>query len=119
MKKLSIALISLAILIIGGCQYLHIVPEPIPTDVSFSADIIPIFTANCIGCHTSGGQAPDLTSANAYNSIISMNLVDTSNPTASILYVKVNTGAMPPGGKLPQSQIDLILKWIQQGAKNN
>ncbi len=117
MKK--IFTLAVIVAMISGCQYLHIVPDPIPADVSFSTNVAPIFTANCIGCHTSGGQVPDLTAANAWNSLTSQNLVDTSNPTASILYVKINTGAMPPGGSLSQTQIEMILKWIQQGAKNN
>ena len=51
-------------------------------------------------------------------------LVKAGNPTKSRLYTSVtNNGGedrMPPSGRTPlnQTQIDLIYKWIQQGAKN-
>lgn len=95
--------------------------------VSFSKDIIPIFTASCAlnsGCHsgsTNSGNNLDLDSAAAYNTIVSKTLVNTSNPTASLLYVEVNSGIMPkaPYSLLTTAQITLILNWIKQGAKNN
>jgi len=117
MNKLII--IAAAIVLLSGCQYLHIVPDPIPADVSFSTDVTPIFAANCIGCHTTGAQVPDLTATHAYASLTSLNLVNTTTPTSSILYIKINTGEMPPGGSLTQTQIGTILRWIEQGAKDN
>ncbi|MEK7720255.1 MAG: DUF5777 family beta-barrel protein [Bacteroidota bacterium] len=47
-------------------------------DILFATQIAPIFASNCIACHKTGGQAPDLTSAaSAYANIKSMNLVNT------------------------------------------
>jgi len=38
------------------------------------------------------------------------------NTAQSVLYQSVNRGRMPPGLPLSQSEIDLIAKWIDQGA---
>jgi hypothetical protein len=96
-------------------------------DVSFSRDIIPIFKTSCAinsSCHSglpNDGDNINLDSAAAYASIMSKQLVTTSNPTASLLYVEVNSGTMPkaPYAHLPASQVSLLLNWIKQGAKNN
>ena len=47
--------------------------------------------------------------------------IDTVNPTASLLYTSMTsvTNPMPPNGKLSKCTTDLILKWIEQKAKNN
>jgi hypothetical protein len=48
--------------------------------------------------------------------------VDTLNPTQSLI-VKRMTGeigpTMPLSGSLPQSDIDLVIRWIEEGAHNN
>lgn len=98
------------------------VPE-ITRTVSFSQDIIPIFNESCSisGCHSSGGQKPDLTEANAYNSLAIGGYVDTNTPDNSLLYLKVSGQKgtpMPPSG-VNKQYAALILAWIKQGANNN
>ncbi|HET9824500.1 MAG TPA: hypothetical protein VFP87_04165 [Chitinophagaceae bacterium] len=98
------------------------VPE-ITRTVTFSQDIIPIFNASCntSGCHSSGGQRPDLTAPNAYNSLSTGGYVDKDNPENSLLYLKVSGQKgtpMPPGG-VNKEYSALILAWIKQGANNN
>ncbi len=101
-------------------------PNLVPT--SFSNEILPIFTANCISCHNPG--AVDLRATNAYNTLVTNaspynKYIDTLNPSSSFLYQKITMttppsgGMMPPSGLLPSSSTDLVLKWIQEGAKNN
>lgn len=91
--------------------------------VSFSKDLTPIFTKSCStsGCHTSGGQVPDLTAANAFNALSIGNYIDKSTPENSLLYKKM-TGKK--GTPMPVSGINkdynaLVIAWIKQGAKNN
>lgn len=105
----------------SSCTSDTLVPEALPTTpVSFSGQIQPIFDAGCnhTGCHFTGMVSPDLTPGHAYNSLISGSLVDTTAPTQSTLYQEVK-----PGGGMSsyctQAQAQLILQWIQQGAKNN
>jgi hypothetical protein len=106
----------------SSCEYVYIVPDkPDPGDtISFSKQIIPIFKSDCISCHNTGGTDPDLTENNAYNSIISDGLTDTNDPESSILYdfPHPDTGTHT-WKKYTKTQADLILFWIQQGAKNN
>ena len=116
-----IMLFATAVLIFCSCEYEWITPEkqPIPDNVSFSNNIMPIFNDGCNTnvCHGTGATPPDLTDANAYNALINGGYVDTDNPEASILYVTMNSGSMQtytnPGDE------DWVLAWIQQGAKNN
>jgi hypothetical protein len=111
------------ITITASCQYKFLVepavPPPNPDDtISFSLQIEPIFTdLGCTDCHPSF-KKPDLTPGNAYNSITSMGLVDTTNPESSILYVHPS----PTGGHYKvytSADAALVLQWITQGAKNN
>lgn len=115
-------------LLMSSCDYDFIVePEgtiPDPTDtIYFSGDIEPIFNTgdNCTACHKTGGQAPDLTTGNAYNSIQSMSLVNLSDPEMSELYIFPNPDNTSDHTwkKYTSSEAQLVLQWIEQGALNN
>jgi len=103
-----------------GCYYDHPpVIEP-PANVSYASDIQPVFDQSCVACHN-GNLIPDLRSGNSYDALINNGLVVPLDKSASELYKRV-TGAgslMPPGSPLPQSKVDLIGQWIEDGAKNN
>ena len=88
--------------------------------VSFSNDLQPVFDQNCSksGCHVTGMVSPDLTAGKSYNSLISANLVDTLQPSQSVLYKQVAAGGTM-SSYCTKAQSQLILLWIQQGAKNN
>ena len=93
---------------------------------SYQVDIQPFFTTaypgygftDCTGCHFTGGNSPDLSSANvAYQALVGGGLVVPGNPNAGRLICKIqgNAGcgtAMP----LPPAQIARIREWIAQGA---
>jgi hypothetical protein len=131
MNRIRIALVSavflLAVVFTPGCYEGTVVDLrsdlEITGDVSFSADVIPIFENSCSisGCHNTGGIAPDLSTANAYNSLSNGGYLDINNPEASSLYGYVSgalTPAMPIGGADPVIAAT-VLAWIQQGAQNN
>lgn len=117
----TLLFIVLAGFVFCSCEYEWIQPEkaPIPTEVSFSTDIIPIFDNGCNTgvCHGAGATPPDLTPSNAYNALLDGGYVNTDTPESSSLYTSMATGSMKnyttPGDE------DLILAWITQGAKNN
>lgn len=128
MKRiLQLSLIAGVISLLGSmtsCEKDYLVPivSELPDSASFSGNIIPIFDAHCnsSGCHNTGGIAPDLTKENAYNDLLLYSMVDTLNPESSILYARMATGKpMPPSGYLKGGEPELVLLWIQQGAKNN
>lgn len=109
----------------SSCEKDYFIPVKsiIPDSVSFSANVIPVFDKSCnsSGCHNTGGIAPDLTAENAYNDLILYQMVDTLNPAGSILYTRMISAGnpMPPSGILKGGEDQLILKWIEQGARNN
>ena len=107
--------------------------------VSFSRDIQPIFTANCVVCHT-GSNGPgglSLDPGSAYKNLVnvksteatSLNRVSPGAPDKSYLINKLlgtqtqagGSGAQMPFGAspLPQATISLIQQWISAGAPNN
>lgn len=125
MKALKIIFsIVIMALIFGGCTYNFIVEEtvldpddPDTPDVSFSAQIAPIFASKCTACHYTGNQAPDLTAANAYSSLNTSRYISTSDPASSLIYTKPS----PTGNHVQYSDAEaaLVLTWITQGAQNN
>jgi len=122
---------SLIFLIITGiavfsCTYDFIKEAATPINpgapVSFSQQILPIFNNNnnCTSCHKPGGQKPDYTIANAYNSILNNNVVNLAVPASSPFYKVPNpTTNTHTWKKYTANQAQLVLIWIQQGAQNN
>jgi hypothetical protein len=127
---INLALVGIMAMFMAGCYYDEVLPEDLKvtdgntiTNVSFAIDILPIFNASCNnpGCHNTGGIPPDLTPANAYNSLINGGFIDTGSPENSELYqwMKGNRGVpMPIDGSNP-SYNSKVLAWIRQGAQNN
>lgn len=99
--------------------------QTITRTVSFKADVIPLFNKNCntAGCHAPGGRKPDLSEANAYNSLITGNYVNVGAPEQSTIYLYLTgkkTPQMPLGSAANPNNINqFVLAWIIQGAKNN
>ena len=122
--------VSLILMMFTACEkriWIYDYPEPLDigggindsVDVSFLTDIIPVFEKSCTSCH-GGGIAPDLRTSKAYNALMngSKQYVDTTNATASLLYTKIATGGSMATYVTPTEK-NLILTWIEQGAKNN
>ncbi len=129
-KKIITTIVGLLTLfLVQGCYKATTVKidntPAVTKTISFSADLIPIFSKNCAlsGCHGAGGQKPDLSPVNAYRSLVSGNYANKSSPSNSVVYLWL-TGkeavSMPIGGNNNPSNINaLVLAWITQGAKNN
>jgi hypothetical protein len=124
--KLLFAVVAVT-LVLSGCKYDFIVPEDVPDpddpnaeQVSFSQEILPIFSAHsCTSCHDTGGQMPDLTAENAYSSINTTRYINFDTPEESLIYTRPhpsNTGSHPT---YSEAQAAKLLLWINQGAKNN
>jgi hypothetical protein len=129
MQRILIKAIAVLFIIViaASCQYKFIVePEPTPPEpgdtTSFSLDVLPIFNNNnnCTGCHNTGGTPPDLTPDNAYDQIISLNLADTANPDQSGIYtIPHPDGPEHTWKKYTNNEAATVLRWIEEGAKNN
>lgn len=89
-------------------------------DVSFAADIQPIFNANCTSCH-GGVQNLSLESyENLSHGSINGQVIIPGNPEQSRLIQYVAGGYMPYGGpQLSPDQIQMLINWVAVGAPNN
>jgi mono/diheme cytochrome c family protein len=105
----------------GGTTTITITPTTVtcsPDTVYFQQTILPLITSNCAmsGCHDAishkdGVILTDYAHIRAYSSA--------TNPTGSTLYKSVVNGYMPPKAPWSATQKATLLKWMQQGAKNN
>lgn len=117
--------------------------EPGDGPVSFSQDIQPVFTGGCAfsGCHGTSPNPPEkpmmLSQGQAYDNIVgvsagelpSMNRIEPGQPDNSYLVHKIQGTQADVGGSgdrmplgtapLPQTTIDLIRRWVQEGAERN
>lgn len=95
--------------------------QPTTTSPTFDANVLPIFQQSCTMCHgtlggwdgtsyqaamTTGDHAPAVTPGDAADSLLAQKLLGTARIG----------GIMPPGGKLPEATIQIILDWIASGA---
>ncbi|MCF7798015.1 MAG: hypothetical protein K9N36_09635, partial [Candidatus Marinimicrobia bacterium] len=97
--------------------------------VDFDTQVQPIFTSNCVGCHTSSHPTGlNLTTGNSYDLLVDVESANYSpalrvvsgDASTSVLYNKIaNTGVhggiMPPsGGPLSAGDIETIQTWINE-----
>ena len=84
--------------------------------IDYQTEIQVIFDSNCTSCHGNSGGL-DLTS---YSSLMaggnSGAVIVPNDHQSSILWQQISLGSMPPNGSLESSKIDLIKKWIDEGA---
>jgi len=106
------------------CWYSAAAAEPKPTAEQakfFETQVQPLLKAHCIACH--GGEKKikgglRLTSREALlKGGESGPVVLLDKPDASLLLqaLRHEDLKMPPKGKLPQAQIDVLTKWVQMG----
>ena len=91
---------------------------------SFSADIAPILTKRCAiaKCHVVDG--PHDIDLRTYDTLMKGGddgaIVIAGNAIESEIVEEIAEGKMPPkGAPLDAAQIQLIIDWINEGAKNN
>ena len=105
-----------------SCEYEKIKPDTsIPTNVSFQKDVMPMFNRSCNGstCHGEGAHAPDLSPNDAYTALTTADYIDTINAEKSEIVIRMKKDMPPPSGGLSSTDINKILGWIKQGAKDN
>jgi hypothetical protein len=110
MKKIKIFLMLLCGVFIVSCEsntYNEISKQT--KNPTYVADIEGVVEHNCIGCHYGTNQYPNLeTYEGVKNACINVNLVCRIESESC-------GERMPQGGKLPQSDIDLIKLWVANG----
>jgi len=135
-RFLTVSAVSmLAILLIGGCSdkgndptsaNQQPSPPPVTQDVSFQSEIRPIFQQRgCDGCHGGNGglfvqTVAQLLQGGSHGPAIVPGKADSSNLIKKLSPNPPFGDRMPQGGPyLPDSTIQIIRTWINQGAKNN
>jgi hypothetical protein len=124
MKQFITLVTFLMLLLFNNCKH---EPKPVIRSsnndtslkdlVCFNTQILPLITASCaqVGCHDAITQEEGLI-LNSYDGIINMGTEDL------VKYITLTSGKMMP--PLPQPRMDianinLIKKWIAEGAKNS
>ena len=118
------------IAVLSGCE----------RTVSYSGDVQPIFKASCIECHdkSAEGYAVSGFSLGDYDSVMKGTkygpVIIANSSISSTLYLVIASKTspeihMPPhhdnalaegrGRPLSEQQIEIIQRWIDQGAQNN
>jgi hypothetical protein len=116
MLLLMVALVS--------CEYNFINPdkgEPVDPEVpiSFSEEVEPIFgSQSCTNCHNGSNQFSLLT-GDAYNSLMTNNLVDEETPENSKILTVPGSPSIHTNWNYEGNQREIIKVWIEQGAKDN
>ncbi len=98
-------------------------PPATPEDIAFfESKVRPILADKCYVCHgdkaQKGGVRLD-SRAELLKDASSLKVVVPGNPeTSALVHVLRYDGKiqMPPGGKLPQAQIDVLTDWVKRGA---
>jgi hypothetical protein len=125
MKKLkavcSVLVVALAVMSCSGGGDDPVTPPVTPptgggstvTNPTYTANIKSIIDGNCISCHGPGGE----------NSSVPLLTYTQVSVKASEIKIRIEKPVgdpmvMPKGGKLSQTNIDLINKWIANGMPN-
>jgi hypothetical protein len=102
---------------------------PLPAEVKFGRDVLPIFTSRCAipGCHVQPNPKAgcDMSADSCYANLVNVPTevftpgirVTPGVPSQSVLYLLVESGQMPAQGtRLNSRQVAIIRKWIEDGA---
>ncbi|MBK8392892.1 MAG: hypothetical protein IPL23_28100 [Saprospiraceae bacterium] len=92
-----------------------------PDTVYFEKDILPILLTNCSlgGCHTAASRQNGVVT-DSYNRLVQTVGIRPFEPEKSRLFLSITSknNIMPPSGRMSEDKINLISKWISQGATN-
>lgn len=119
---LHTALVLSATVIVAACGQ---------TEVSYQAEVQPLIKQYCLECHDTGGAGAEKSGLvmSSYESLMQGTrfgaIVKPGDSLTSALIMLVEGRADPsikmPHGKesMPQAKIDVLKRWVEQGAKNN
>jgi mono/diheme cytochrome c family protein len=125
--KLSICSIAKIRKWIADTTFLPIDPGGIPCDpdtVYFNMDLLPVLVSSCAkaNCHDAISHKEGVILTD-YNNVMATTNVRPFNPNNSKLYKVITDNGEdimppPPDSPLDASQMQMVYKWISQGAKN-
>jgi hypothetical protein len=131
-KRQTSLLLLFSLALLAGCKDSGTEPQPDPVtpppaaEVSFSRQVLPILTAKgCTGCHGGSGglvvgTVADLLKGGNHGPAVAAGDGAGSNLVKKLIAPPPFGQRMPLGGSpLPDSTINVIRTWINEGAKNN
>ena len=83
------------------------------TSPTYSANVEAVIKANCVGCHSDGGQFPAL---ETYDQV--KDATQNGNLICRIDQTQSCGSVMPRSGAMPRTTIDIIILWQKEGYKN-
>jgi mono/diheme cytochrome c family protein len=102
---------------VGGQAPAAQAPAGQASTISFARDVLPIFQQRCAQCHGARRQAGGV-ALSSYDEV--MQAVVPGDPNGTDLVNLIQTGMMPRNSPpVAAAQVQTIVKWIQDGAKNN
>ena len=90
-------------LIFFSCTYNEVVLDCVPSEQDYIALVKPIIEENCINCHNDNSGRPAILTS--YIGVI--DAIDNQSLKNWVVDLQ-----MPPGNPLEQSDIDVLIKWI-------
>jgi hypothetical protein len=87
----------------------------------FEREVKPILRANCVNCHGGEKNVQSGLHVTSREGLLkggeSGPAISLENPAASefLAAIRYESFEMPPKGKLPQSQIDVLTRWVEMG----
>lgn len=71
---------------------------------------------SCLRCHASNNAKTSL-DMSTYENLMSSGVVNPGKPDESFIYQRVAAGEMPPDSSITMAQIQILKKWIAEGAQ--
>jgi len=92
---------------------------PANAEISFVGDVVPILVNQCGRCHVAGsrGNFNMATYTELMKGSRAGRVIFAGDVASSVLIDNIESGAMPPSGSVPASDLETLKKWIASGAK--
>ncbi|CAN5240075.1 hypothetical protein BH09BAC5_BH09BAC5_11390 [soil metagenome] len=107
---ISLAVIALSVFLPFACKTTKVTIDCSGTESSYSKDIAPMITANCMPCHKAGSMKGDWTTYAGLKTS-----VDNGSFEKHVLVKK----DMPPKKPLTEDDVKKIRCWLKNGSQNN
>lgn len=82
-----------------------IVDDPLPDQVTYQEHVLPLFKVKCQACHNA--STPDR----------NWSVYEIAYSKRAVIKLRIENRTMPIGLTITEGQRQLIIKWVDQGAK--
>jgi hypothetical protein len=114
MKKVILFLAIMTGVVFLSCESNTYGEISVVSNPTFKANVGPIIKSSCAGCHSGGSQSPNLENYIEVKTAIEFGDLICRIDDPSVCYGSI----MPTSGRMPQTTIDMIKLWRDQGFIN-